>query len=275
METIKYEAEVNANRITDLDKFRSRYYELNRKNGTKVIYPSAEIYAYEHNLHILLAEAESVDFRTSWIMRPDYCSFDSYGTVVHWPLILFVNNAYSIEDFKNYDQILIPPYGLLVRIVRDKVPASEIEQVNKFNMIPGFKMFFRSPLDDIEKNRITARDSIDNSRNEMELSGNTVSVETTPTIQEDVQEFTLAATDITNMYVDLLYTPINVSSLSLYVDQFNIPQKYGYDYVIIGDDSDVVKRLSWNPIDCFSSNGTFVNTLEEGMKLKVQYLYES
>ena len=273
MERIDTEAKRNSKLITDLDNFRSRYHEFDIETGNHVVFPSGEIYTYEHWQFVMLSEATVEEFNSSWTMRPDYCSYDMYGTVVHWPLILFINNIYSIEEFKDLDTVLVPPYSLIVRLVRFKVPRDEIEEVNKFQPLAGIGMFHRSPFDDIEKARIYAKGNIESSEIVQGLS-DASSVETSITIVEYNETLILDSTTLASKNWDLTFVPMNVSSVTLYVDDFNVPQKYGYDYVIKTDGTSN-KRISWNPEDCFSDQSTFVNTLESGVKLRVEYLYTS
>ena len=83
METIVTEAKKNTNLISDIDNFRSRYMEIDYDTGTTVLFPSMEIYTYEHNLFRLLADSEQVRFIPKWEMRPDYASYDLYGSTIH------------------------------------------------------------------------------------------------------------------------------------------------------------------------------------------------
>lgn len=271
METINSESYQNSNLVTDLDNFRGRNLETDRESGLSVLYPSCEIYAYEQNLFRLIAESRLVRFKPKWTMRPDYASFDMYGSVIHWPLLLFVNDVYSLEDFKNLYEILVPPISLIAEMIRDRVPRTEISQLDAFIPIPGISMFQRKPFDDIEKNKLAAKNSILDSMDS--TTADTTSSE--PVMVEMVDQFTLTDDDVSNKYVELSGLPINYSCVSLYIGDFTIPQKYGYEYVLTPDADRLLKRITWDPSKCFFGKSTMDNVLKTSVKIKVKYLQES
>ncbi len=270
METIARESYFNSNLAADIDNFRSRYFETDFKNGISAVYPAMELYSYEQNLFVLIAESDAVPFKPKWTMRPDYTSFDMYGSVIHWPLILFVNDIYSIEDYKNLDTVLIPPKDLISKLIRDKVPKDEIMHINKFTPIQGISLFQRNPLDSTEQNKIQAKNVIEdlNTENKDENEKS----EKSDVIEEAVDSFELSSDDIENKYVDLNKTPINASSVFFYIESFNVPQKYGYDYVLTNDVGADFKRVTWNSEKCFGGHSNLDNVLKEGNKIKIKYL---
>jgi len=272
MQTIDAEATRNAGLITDLDNFRSRYLESDYEKGQAVIYPSSEIYAYEQNLFIMLAQSTLEKFKPSWTMRPDYASYDLYGTVIHWTLLLFVNSIYSVEDFRGLDEILVPPIDILHEIIRTRVPKSQIENLDPFIVIPGIEMFLRKPLDKIETDKMKAKASLDNNAAEMAAAEAGTPLSTQPTLVEIVDQFLLTQDDLDNMYVDLIETPINSSSIYMYLENFNIPQKYGYDFVLTTDGNTLYKRISWNPDKCFNGRSSLASLLAVNSVMKIKYL---
>lgn len=274
METISSEAYQNSGLITDLDNFRSRYLETDFKNGLSVIYPSSEIYSYEQALFRLAAEAISVNFKAKWTMRPDYTSFDMYGTTIFWPLILFVNDVYCIEDFTGLDKILIPPSSLITEIIRLRVPKSSVEHLDKYTVIPGIQVFERSSFDDVEKSKVAVKESFENAIG-AQLESETEYVPEQPVLEEIVEKFELTETDVSNKYVDLSGTPVNYSCVYLYVGNFVVPQKYGYDYVLVNDSSSIAKRISWDPSYCFAGKSNLNNLLKTGVIIKIKFLQES
>lgn len=168
METIRAEAKRNSLLPTDLDKLRSRYrdteYDIYGNMETEVYFPSGEIYTYENYFFRLLIESEKVDFLPRWIYRPDYTSFDYYGTVNHWSLILFVNRINSIENFINLDYILIPDPIIVLEIAR-----LNVSDINVFDLVNAAEetnynqaRFFKAyPLDAGEIKRIRADNALE------------------------------------------------------------------------------------------------------------------
>lgn len=64
---------------------------------------------------LLRANVVEVPFQSNWKYKPEYCSYDLYGTTDFWYLIMFLNNLDTVFKF-NYDigkNILVPSDELL------------------------------------------------------------------------------------------------------------------------------------------------------------------
>ena len=81
---INFEASANANLSTDMDNYRNRYMEEDKELSLSVIFPGFSMTPIEKNLYLLYSNSTTVPWKDSWEMRPDYCSFDQYGTVIYW-----------------------------------------------------------------------------------------------------------------------------------------------------------------------------------------------
>ena len=115
MYSVRREAKRNSELLTDLDNFRNHYIEhSNLDLDLNVTFPANEIEAYDKNFFILVSRSRKVTFKPEWFQRPDYVSKEFYGTNVFWALILFVNRIYSIEEFKDLTEVLIPPYNMIL-----------------------------------------------------------------------------------------------------------------------------------------------------------------
>jgi hypothetical protein len=273
MERIDTEARRNASSSVDIDFFRSRNLLLDMQTGIRVISPSFEVYAYEKNLFMLLSNSDVKEFDPSWTMRPDYASFDIYGSTVFWHLIMFINNIDCFEQFKDMDEIYAPKYNDILKVIEDKVPRREISLINPFYDISNRGMigvYDKKPMDDNELNKIRADDNLGNMTDpalpEVPLIPEYQIIET-----QDV--FVLAQQDLDNMYVDISSIPINVSTLELRLDNYSITQKYGYDYMLKQNGSGDLKRISWNPIDCVTSGG-MLEVMYIDTVVTVKYLAE-
>lgn len=266
MDTIKLEAKRNLAKATDLDNFRSRYVERDIIHGVSVFYPSSEIYSFEHNYFVLLSKADYVEFKPAWEMRPDYTSFDMYGNVIYWPLLLFINDVYSIEDYRDLEGVYIPSYRSVLQITRDRIPRGRVEELHIARDIPGINVFDRTLLDPAEIREITTRER---TRPEEDIIPIPVKK-----LEERVDTYILDQFDIADKTVRLTRLPINASSIHLYIDNMNVPQKYGYHYVLIPDEEGHYNTISWKKEDSFNQNGGMEMLLEEEMELRIKYLYE-
>ncbi len=271
MFTIKNDAKEKSRNPYCLDNFRSRYVEIDWSTGRSVIFPSFEIYAYEHHFFRLLSEAKKETFKPRWEKRPDYASFDMYETEVYWTLLLFVNNIFSIEDFVDLDFIFVPPMNLVRSIVDDRVSKSEIEVINKETIAPVniFKMFARR--------QITKTQNDNNQMIENIKSMNSVNIDdliTTKLLDEKIENITLTENDLVNQYIILPNNVLNETSIVLFVGDFSIPQKYGYDYVLKYDSNINLNIVSWQDADCIGRKSNMKYLLVEGDILHIKYVYQ-
>ena len=103
------EARILSKYPTDLDNYR-RFYttkEINDFETINITFCSPSILAMENNRFYLLKNSNLITLKPSRYYRPDYVSYDEYGTTNLWPVLLFINNISSIEDF-DVEEILIP-----------------------------------------------------------------------------------------------------------------------------------------------------------------------
>jgi hypothetical protein len=118
MITIDQESRQNILSPIDLDNMTNRY----RTSSGLFIFSSPDLWTIEKNLFYLLRNSTLVEFNSKYRYRPDYFSYDEYGTVQLAQLIMYVNNCPSIEDF-DLVQVVIPSMSSIVEILSDKIPA--------------------------------------------------------------------------------------------------------------------------------------------------------
>jgi hypothetical protein len=269
MDTIKLEASKNSKKSVDLDNFRSRYTETHPDRTFTITYPSTEIYTFEHHYFVLLSKSNYVEFKPSWEMRPDYTSFDMYGSVIFWPVILFVNNVYSIEDYINMEGVYLPPYRNILKLVRDRVPKHHVEPVYIYRDIPGINLYDKGLLDDVEIEGFKGRENIQEQTEQPPPVVDQISLEEHTDVISITQDILL------NEKFTLTRTPVNASTTNLYIENLNVPQRYGYHYVLkYNPSADKNNIISWARTDLFNETGGMSTLLEAGMTVRVVYLYE-
>lgn len=161
MQSIKHEAKRNAELSTNIDNFRTRYKETSYDGTIDVTFPAGNIKTLDRNLFKLLAESNLVTFEPRWHQRPDYVSIDYYNTPMFWQLILYINRISSIEDFRDLENIYVPPFSLIVDIMRDRVPSTEITSLDESTESHSEARYFKIyPLNDREKNIIKALEQL-------------------------------------------------------------------------------------------------------------------
>ena len=120
MITIDQEARQFKNLAIDIDKMSDRY----RTENGYFTFSSPTFWTIEKNLFYLLRNSRRENFNQKYIMRPDYASFDEYGTVVLDKLLMFVNSVMCIESF-NLDTIVYPSFSSIVDICQDNFPQKD------------------------------------------------------------------------------------------------------------------------------------------------------
>jgi len=95
-------------------------------------FPSLSLWTIEKNIFYLLRDSVQKTFERKYLMRPDYLSFDEYGTTALAQLLMYVNNVSSIEDF-DLDTVIVPTFETIVDICKDKFPVKKNEDLIEVN----------------------------------------------------------------------------------------------------------------------------------------------
>ena len=128
MFTIDIEAKKNKLMPISLD-FMGPSYKNVKGN---VSFPSPLYWLYEKNLFFLTANSTKKKFELKYTMRPDYLSYDEYGTVVLGPLLMYVNGVFCLEEF-NLNEVIIPKLSYISEILVDKFPELSIDDLEVVN----------------------------------------------------------------------------------------------------------------------------------------------
>lgn len=161
MQSIRHEAKRNSELATNIDNFRSRYKETSYDGSIDVTFPAGNIKTLDKNFFKLLAGSNLIIFEPKWYQRPDYVSIEYYNTPIFWQLILYINRIPSIEDFVDLEEIYVPPFNLIIDIMRDRISSTEVvdldAEVENYSEARYFKIY---PLDEREKNIIKAMERL-------------------------------------------------------------------------------------------------------------------
>jgi len=114
MALIDIESKLLSNAPNDIDKLRKLY--ITKEDGIRILFVSPYLWEYEKHRHYLLKHSIQRDLDSKYYYRPDYLSFDAYGSVVYWQLLLFMNNVSCIEEFK-IDSVIIPNSNAILELV--------------------------------------------------------------------------------------------------------------------------------------------------------------
>lgn len=113
--TIDKESKQRVRLSVDINFCGNRY----RTDNNLFTFPAPELATIDKHLYFLLKHSTVKGFDRQYLMRPDYMSYDEYGTVVLAQLLMYVNGVSSLEQF-NLDSVYIPSFTAIVEILKDK-----------------------------------------------------------------------------------------------------------------------------------------------------------
>lgn len=127
-ETIEQESIQRSRLAIDINFAGDRY---KTDNGI-FTFPSPTLEMIDQNLYYLLKNATQVAFDRKYVMRPDYLSFDEYGTVSLAQLLMYVNAVPSIEQF-DLQEVVIPSLSAIIEMLKDKFPIRDVADLEEVN----------------------------------------------------------------------------------------------------------------------------------------------
>jgi hypothetical protein len=122
--TIDKESRQRERLAIDINFMADRY---KTENGIYT-FTSPSLSVIDKHLFYLLRNSEERDFDRKYAMKPDYLSFDEYGTVALTWLLMYVNAVPSIEEF-DLERVVIPSYSSIVEVLQDKFPIKDVEDL--------------------------------------------------------------------------------------------------------------------------------------------------
>jgi len=125
MITINEESRQRKRSVINIDNYGERF---KTDNGIYT-FTSPSLWVLEKHLFYLLRHSKQITFEQKYKYRPDYLSYDEYGTVVLGQLLMYVNGAFCLEDF-DLDQVVVPDFQKIVEITKDKFPKKKTEELS-------------------------------------------------------------------------------------------------------------------------------------------------
>jgi len=265
MENLDLDIVKNLNSPGNFDTLGCRYQIKDLEKDFTVIYPSYELETLDFYFFRLLFSSSVVNFKPEWYMRPDYVSYEMYNTTIFWYIILYVNFVNSIEEFKNFDKILVPNRDTISEMIADKVPRSDIRNMETIQ--PSFLLRFLKAKKDKGAGKT---DSVPKNVVELMNTEKSIDSEVKRNIIETEDIYVLNSDNIKNKYVILKHEPINETSIIVNLLDLSVPLKFGYDYIVANLGNK--KILTWNNQFCIGSNSVLNSVLKENSSLKVRCL---
>lgn len=88
-------------------------------------FPDPNLEVIDKNLFYLLRNSTEIEFESQYKYRPDYLSYDQYGTTILWEVIMYVNSVFSVEEF-NLDRVILPSLQAIVFSLKDLFPTRNV-----------------------------------------------------------------------------------------------------------------------------------------------------
>jgi len=103
----------------------------NRYKTTNGLYtfPTPSLETLNQHLFYLLKNAAQKSFENKYAMRPDYLSFDEYGTVQLAFVLMYVNGVRFVEEFQGLELVIIPSYSSIIEMLKDKFPVQNTDDL--------------------------------------------------------------------------------------------------------------------------------------------------
>lgn len=124
--TIDKESRQRSNLAIDINFAGDRY----RTDNGIFTFPAPSLDMIDQYLYFLLKNSTEKQFDRQYVMRPDYMSYDEYGTVSLAQLLMYVNAVPSIEAF-DLDVVVIPTMSSIVEMLKDKFPKRDVNDLTQ------------------------------------------------------------------------------------------------------------------------------------------------
>ena len=126
--TIDQEARRYARSPFSIERMADRY----KTDNDLFSFPSPTFETIEKYLYFLLRNStvKVMDAKYRW--KPDYLSYDEYGTVVLWELLMYVNQVFAVEDF-NLKEVVIPSLSSIIEMNQANFPKKEVDELTSVN----------------------------------------------------------------------------------------------------------------------------------------------
>lgn len=220
---------------SDVDRFRDRYHthedQINDRR-ISISFVSPTIFLYDVYRFYILQNCTKKPLPVKNKYRPDYVSYEEYGTTNWWTLILYINDVPSIEQFDK-EEILVPSLDCIYRL-------EEISSKNRTD---------RSFNDDDKADKTTpllytlpVQHTISETVNELKKPVESITTENDRFKRE---QFVMDIPTLRLRYIELEHEPIDDSIIMVIRGKPNYT--YGKHYSLVTGSDNTKKRITWDP----------------------------
>ena len=110
---------------TDVSNFKRKY--VTKLKDAVVVFDSPAFDLLVRYIQLLKSRSQRIEMTSRYYMRPDYVSYDYYGTTNLAFLIMYINNCTCALEFTK-DVILVPDLDIVTYVLtKSKVPKELLE----------------------------------------------------------------------------------------------------------------------------------------------------
>lgn len=128
MLTIDQEAKKFAKSPFSIEKMADRY----KTDNNLFSFPSPTLETIEKWLFFILRNSKIKVMDAKYRWKPDYLSYDEYGTVILWELLMYVNQVFAVEDF-NLKDVVIPSLSAIIEMSQANYPKKSVDELTSID----------------------------------------------------------------------------------------------------------------------------------------------
>lgn len=237
MAGIGEESRIQSTISSDLDAFRNNYSINEQQTDGSLIHinlVSPSITLFDKYRFYILQNCSKELLPLKYRYRPDYLSYDKYGTTNWWTLILYINDVSSIEEF-DLEEVLIPNLTCVGRLNDISSDMRELSLINYDQLNNTETALLYSYLGSKLVTNKTMEETV-----------------TQLTTDEDPlasrmrrEEFVLDIASLRTRYVDLEYPAVENSIVMIVRGKPNYT--YGKHYMLTESADKKLNRITWDP----------------------------
>jgi hypothetical protein len=139
---IQLESEIDFKDYTNMDQFRDKYKikvlmvnESNTVEIREIITIDLNVPFLEQNRYFLLSNSTQEQMKSRYLYRPDYVSYDEYGTTAFDFLILYINNIFSAAEFDLEYYVLPSKTAVNELVLMNAINYPDREQIKDISVM--------------------------------------------------------------------------------------------------------------------------------------------
>ena len=220
---------------SDGDNYRNAYKTTElQPNGdiVSIVFTAPSFAIFDKYRFYILQHCKLKDMTIRHKYRPDYLSYDEYGTTNWWQLLLYINDIPTIQEFDR-EKILVPTLECIGTLESEATSMRNVNNINEDHLNNNQKAILYSPH--TYKTNITLTDTIK------------ALTEKPSSIADRMkrEEFLMDISTLRLRYIDLEYPAIE-NSINLVV-RGKPNYIYGKHYLLTSSTGNIMNRITWDP----------------------------